>query len=461
MNNKSAIIGGILLLLAALAAIAPYFAGMKAEASLRADHEIMAREMALTGLTIALDGYQRGYLESRAVTAITFSSGAADARPLRFELHHRINHLPSFAHGAMASATSELVLPPEMQQVAARFFGDRPPLTITTYLGMSGLETATLSSPAFKSVEGPQIEWQGIEGNSTRSGDLSHMTSHLVMPGLRYNGPEGTATFSDMHYSADMSRGTYDMWFGTAQVTLKSLQLGGAGEEPAFVLSNVRLSSNQQERGEVTDASVRGELGTSSFGEVALESALYDVELRNLDTKTMVALQTAMQESANSADESLIVVALLDALPALLKAQPELNIRNLQFKSSQGNFDGKLRLAFSGAWSDEMMENPLAVLALLKADVDIAISKSLLISLGQSQMHSAIAAMAEMQGEELSEEEIEVMASERAAQQLELLAANEYLLDKEDLYTSKLHFEQGQLTINGKPANELFGATTD
>ncbi len=462
MRNRGAIIGLVLLLLAALAAATPYFAGMKAEAALRADHEIMANELVLPNLTITLDSYQRGYLASEAVTAITFTSGAENTSPLRFELHHHINHFPSLGHGAIASARSELVLPPEMQQVTKPFLKGRAPLTITTYIGLSGEETAILHSPAFTAVleDGSTLEWQGIEGSGSRSGDANRMTSDLTLPGLRYNSAEGTIAFSDMRYSSDMSRGALAMWYGTAQATLRSLQLGGSGEESVILLNDVRLASAQQERGTATDGSITIELGKSSFGEVTVESALYDMELRNLDTKTVAEIEQAMREADSSGDESQLGLALLDTLPALLQGQPEFNIRNLRFKSTLGNFDGKLHLAFTGEWDEAMTDNPLGILAMITADIEIAISKSLLVSLGQSQMRTTVADMAEMQGEELSDEEIEAMASERASQQLELLAANEYLLERDDRYISKLRFEKGQLTINGKPANEFLGEAT-
>jgi uncharacterized protein YdgA (DUF945 family) len=165
-----------------------------------------------------------------------------------------------------------------------------------------------------------------------------------------------------------------------------------------------------------------------------------------------------MRQAYTGGNEAMLGAAILGSVPSLLKTKPEINIRRLEAKSSMGNFNGKFHLAFTGDWNDEMMGNPLAILPMLNADLDIAITKSLLVSLGHSQMRSSIAAMAEAQGEDLTDEEIDAMAKERATQQLEVLAANEYLLDKGELYTTKIHFEKGQLTINGKAANEFFGA---
>lgn len=463
--KKNVVIGGSAAVLVAIGAAAPYFIGMKAESSLRADHEIMAQEILLPGLTITLDDYQRGYLGAEATTAITFSPEAKDAAPVRLELRHHISHLPSLSHFAIASATSELVLPPELQKEADKFLQGQSPLTVNTYIGITGSQSAEITSPAFKTTleeKGTTIDWKGVQGSGTKSGDSSEMTNDIVMPGIIVTAADGGFSMSDMRYKTDMERGSYDLWFGTSEASLKSLQFSSkeAAATRTIALNDLQMTSAQQEEGELTHGNVVFQFGKSTFDDVTLESGVYDFEYRNFDTKTLSEIQSTMRQAYTGGNEAMLGAAILGSVPALLKTKPEININRLEVKSSKGNFNGKFHLAFTGDWNDEMMGNPLAILPMLNADLDIAITKSLLVSLGHSQMRSSIAAMAEAQGEDLTDEEIDAMAKERAAQQLEVLAANEYLLDKGELYTTKIHFEKGQLTINGKAANEFFGAPT-
>lgn len=460
--NKRVVIGGSVAGLVLLGAIVPYFIGMKAESSLRADHEIMAKEVLLPGLSITLDDYQRHYFGAEAVTAITFTPEAKDSAPIRLEVHHHISHLPSLTHFAIASATSELVLPPELQKEADKFLNGQSPLTINTYIRITGSQKAVISSPAFKTTleeKGTTIEWKGIQGSGTKSGDSSEMTNDVVMPGIIITSDKGSFSMSDMRYKTDMERGSHDLWFGTSEASLKSLQFSSkeANGTRNIALNDLHMTSEQKEDGPLTHGNVVFQLGKSNVDDVALESGVYDFEYRNFDTKTLSDIQSTMRQAYAGGDEAMLGAAILGSVPALLKAKPEINIRRFEVKSSMGNFNGKFHLAFAGEWKDEMMGNPMAILPMLNADLDIAITKSLLVSLGRSQMRSSIAAMAEAQGEDLTDEEIDAMTKERATQQLEVLAANEYLLDKGDLYTTKIHFEKGQLTINGKSANELFG----
>lgn len=462
--KKGVVIGGSVAGLALLgAAAAPYLIGMKAESSLIADHEIMAEEIVLPGLSINLDSYQRGYLSAEAITAITFTPEARDAVPIRLELHHRISHLPNLAHFAIASATSELVLPPELQKEADKFLGGQPPLTIYTYIGVTGSQSAEITSPAFKTARDDKattIEWRGIQGTGRKSGDSTEVSNDIAMPGFIVNSAADNLAVNDLRYKSDMKRGSYDLWFGTSDASLKSLQFSTKEETGTrtVALNDLQMTSAQREEGELTHGNVIFQFGKSLFDEVTLESAVYDFEYRNFDSKTLSEIQANLRQAYTDSDAELLGAAILGSVPALLKAKPEINIRRLEVKSTLGNFMGKFHLAFAGEWNDEMMGNPMAMLPMLNADLDLTISKSLLVSLGHSQMRSSIAAMAEEQGEELSDEEIDTMARERAAQQLEVLAANEYLLEKGDLYITKIHFEKSELTINGKTANELFGA---
>lgn len=461
--NRRAVIGGSIAGLVVIAAATPYLVGMQAERSLRADHEILAQEVLLPGLAITLDDYQRGYLGAEALTAITFTPSATDAEPIRLEIRHHISHLPNLRHLAVATARSELVLPAELQKEADQFLKGQSPLTITTHIGITGAQTAELNSPTFKTTlenKATTLEWKGIQGSGTKSGDSNEITNDVVMPGIIVSSADSGFALNDIRYTTEMERGSYDLWFGITDATMKSLQYNAndAGGTHTIALNDLHMRSELHERGEVSDNTVLLQFGKSNFDDVTLESAVYDLEFRSIDTKTLSELQTAMRQAYSGGDEALLGAAFLGAVPSLLKAKPELNIRRLDIASSAGNFTGKLHLAFAGEWSDEMMNNPMAILSMLNADVDLTISKTLLVSLGQSQMRNSIAAMAEMQGEELSSEEIDAMAKERAAQQLEVLAANEYLLEKGDLYVTKIHFEKGQLTINGKAANELFGS---
>lgn len=460
--NKRVVIGAGIAGLVALGAAAPYLIGLKAEASLRADHEIMAQELVLPGLAITLDDYQRSYLGAEATTAITFTPQAKEAKPVRLELRHHISHLPNLAHFAIASATSELVLPPELQEPASKFLAGQPPLTINTYIGITGAESAEFTSPAFKTAldEKTTLEWQGLQGNATESGNNKHMTSDIVMPGAVLRSADETFALDEMRYQTDMRRGSYDLWFGSSEATLKSLQFSSqqAAGPRTMALSDLQMRANQSEEGALTHGNVVLQFGKSNFGELTVESGVYDFEYRNFDSKTLAELQAVLRQSYQGGDEALLGAAVLGALPSLLNAHPELNIRRLELKSSAGDVSGKFHLAFAGEWSDDMLGNPMALLPMLNADLDLTITKSLLVSLGHSQLRSSIAAMAEAQGEDLTDEEIDAMAKERAMQQLEVLAANEYLLDKGDTYATKIHFEKGQLTINGKSANELFGA---
>lgn len=459
--KKSVVIGGVVVILAAGAAALPFYTGVKAEQSVRADHEMMAQEILFPGLEIALADYQRGWLAAEATTTITFAPEAG-GEPLILEVHHHISHLPSLTDAAIASVTSELVLPAKWRADADRVLNGQAPLTVVSRIGLTGTESATISSPAFKTtLEGGAVtlEWKGLQGSGSENRDNSHMTANLTMPGLYVSGAQGNFTLNEIRYDLDMERGSYDMWFGKSNASLKSLQFSStdASDTHQLAINNVRFNTEQKERGTVTDGNGVVQVGKSTFDDMTLDSAVYDFEFRNIDTKTMHDIQSAIQHSYAGGDPSQLGAVMLGAVPALLKAKPEINIRRLELTSSLGNFIGKLHLAFVGEWNDSMAGNPLAVVAMLNADLDLAMSKSLLLAITQSQMRSTMVALAQMQGEALSDAEIEAMASERAAQQLEMMEANGYLEPTEQGYATKLHFEKGQLTINGKAANEFFG----
>lgn len=462
--KKIAIAGAGVAILTAGAVGLPYYVGIKAEESLRADHELIAKELLLPGLTITLSDYQRGWFSSTALTSIHFAPAEGGGEPLRIEVTHAIDHLPSLSHGAIASLTSEVVVPEPWKKEAERLFHGESPLKVVTYVSFTGNEEATISSPAFTSSvdEGDvTIEWRGAQGHARETRNNKKMSASLALPGLRFSTPQATVVVDALNYQVDMVRGSYDIWFGSSNADLKRFEFSAIDGErrQQLQLNNISFNTEQQERGTVTDGSGIVEIGEVTFDDLTLNSAVYDFEYRNFDTKTLHDIQNALRQSYSNSDPSQVGAVMLGALPALLRAQPEITIRRLEFKGSLGEFNGKLHLAMKGKWDDSLSGNPLALLAMLDADLELSVSKGIVQNIAHSQARTTVMALAQAQNRQLSEKRVEDMASDLATQQLKAMEANGYLQSSGELYTTRIVFKNGQLHINGKAANDFLGTT--
>ena len=105
------------------------------------------------------------------------------------------------------------------------------------------------------------------------------------------------------------------------------------------------------------------------------------------------------------------------------------------------------RVAYTGQQPE--MFNPISD---LQAQLHASLPKSVLIQLLDARVRSDYLALLEQLGNELDEQELQAAVDDGVGKRLKSLLSFGAIQDRGEKFTTELEFEQGELKLNGQPA---------
>ena len=146
-----------------------------------------------------------------------------------------------------------------------------------------------------------------------------------------------------------------------------------------------------------------------------------------------------------------MLAGLGEILPGLLRKSPELEIRQLDLKTSLGDFSGKAKVAFDGKQPGST-QNLLALATAIAAQAEFTVGDRLLRHMVSSIMkENFIEQRKEQQGASPGEQARDAIASAEVSEQLKALTAQNILVKDNGTYRASLSYKAGQLVLNGRP----------
>lgn len=470
----------------ATAAATPYLSGQLVEQNFRAGIAQLQQDAAQSGMQAELIAYQRNYLDTTATTRITYQ--LPDGDDLSIDIDHRVDHIPQPLVQVVATIDSELAPGQQAVTALAPLFAEENPLQVRSRLYVDGHLESTLYSP---SAGGPiddqatQVEWQGLSGSIWQSADHKQVKLELTAPGLAFEktGNEPLAgleeqadkvmrtsaegkrspqrlSLNGLSYRADLHRTESGLWLGDATVGLNSVQArlrDKQGEALGFTLDKLDFQLAQDE----TDGMLHGggvvKAARIDANGLTLTDAVYDLHMENIDSTAFMALQAMLRQAARQPRNDKPLAAFRPHLAALINAQPAIHINELSVNSPMGRFAFSLNSSLAGEWTAQMAQNPMLILSLLQAKLDAELPRSVIADALKSKLRKRLLMRAALNGEKLSGEELEQAVTQAVTGQLEAMLQQGYIEDKQGQLHTRLHYDNGQLSINGKEANQLLG----
>lgn len=427
----------------------PYYGGMLTKATyMKQIEEINASSSTKVK---ALD-YQQGIFESSARTEITIVT--ADG-PVSFSLDHQIKHGPTFSN---PHAATIITMPQLPEDLVSGLKLDKDALALTTHVGFSGASSTKISSAAFtKEKDNTKFEWGGIDGTINTSADAGKVELNVTMGGLNVTEPDENVSIRPVTLTSSMTKQDNGLWSGNGKIQAEAVTgtLPGMGN---FEMKNLVITTEQTSTGEVANGAMTFDIDHVTFGPYNVDKIGYAVALRNMDAPALVRLNQAMAESGGNPDEvmGVYMMKLMGELPNFMGRKPELEMSRLHFKSDFGNLDGNMLVKYTGE-AVNPMQDPAAVVAALDANAELTMSKQLLRQILLSSTQKRLMQQLAMGGGDSMPDpaEINAMAAQSVDQQLGLFTMQNWLVEDEENYSTKVSFNKGALTINGQPADEL------
>lgn len=401
--------------------------------------------------------YQKGLFSATHSLTLSFGCGSTKDNPITIRQTIQHGPLPGFKSLAAAVVDTEIVVPEnEKKAVAALIGSDKSPFTAHTVVGFGGATTTNFSIPAmnFTAPTGEKMAWQGLSGDMKHAG--GKIFYDVASPGFSFNGKDEKTTVDmklaalRLHGELGDAPGSFWLRPGAGEFELVSLDMNAVNSaQPGMPPMKVSLS---QLKG-ASENKLEGEL-LSNTGKLSAKGSVNDVRIDKMEMQVSIKrihaptyqrfIQRLIDTSITACDTKqqlspqAVMAQMQQDLAALLPYNPEYALDKLavEVDGKRGELSYSLGVAGATAADAQM---PLPMLLMSKGQLRGEIKlPSLWVEkmLGQFGGGSKDdpAAQAEMTN---------VMISK--------FVNDGYVVRNGEMLTSKIAFEKGQLTVNGKP----------
>jgi uncharacterized protein YdgA (DUF945 family) len=468
----------VLLLLGSVAwGAATYWSGLKIEDQY---HDFLRQASQWQYLKLAKKSYNRGLFESTAQTLIEIEpppGATKDNQPTRLTLAHDIAHGPFPFRTSpdwkrpfrpvMAIIETRILFGPEAQSYLAEACAQIPELASVqaysvVYLDGSGEQR--LSIPAFQHTLGKEgkvaVDWKGLSLQVTFTADLTGFTGALSVPGLKVAAEDINLSIEEVKSTFDSHQGISGLALGDVSCEIARLDIAAKKEaEPlAALVRAFTLRSSSKVFGEDINWLTVLTTDQIKIDEDQYGPGIFEMELRNLDAASLAKLQQFAREQetqplrqSREAVQMAILARLGEILPGMLRKSPEMEVRQLDLKTTLGDFSGKAKIAFDGAQMGSS-QTLLALAKALSAEAEFKVGERLLrhVLLNMTKK-KIIEQNKEQQGAFPDGQDSDAIASAEVDAQLETLTTQNLLVRDNSVYRFSASYKSGQIVLNGRP----------
>ncbi len=449
-------------------------------------HDILRQASQSTYIHLANESYNRGFLRSKARTVVKIpdlrGKPSGDAQKeweplLELTLVHDIQHGP-FSLGessdgkrqlkpALAVIETGIEFSPGSQAKMKEICSELPEIASIknhTTLSLAGHgETRLIIPPLNRTVgkdERVTVNWKGLIANMAFSADLKGFTGSVSAPNLQAAGNDAAIKMKGMASTFDTHEGINGLFLGDASFDLAHLEFAEKknGQRKQFSMDGLKMRTSSKALTDTVDYSMTVQIDRMMTDDTPYGPGGCELELRKLDAATLAKLQHVFQElqaqlPKRSPQEinQMMVAKYVEILPELVKKSPEIEITRLTLKTADGDFWGRAKIVFDGT-NAAAISNPLFLLSAVTAHAELTIADGLLQRMYKSSHEKEImAAIKQGRREPLSDEQIQTLASAECKKRLEALMAQNILMYEGGLYKASADYQQGRVTLNGRP----------
>ncbi len=465
----SVVVGGVVLVAAAAGLAAPYWAGIQTEKYYNATIHDAANKY---GFNLKDAVYHRGWFSSQSQIEL-------DIPDKHGKTPHVISVVSDIHHGpviigvsdhpifAASAAVTTFKFPHEMDAPLHFYFGDKPPVQLTTTVGFDGGSNTHIFSPAYN---GPSqngklsVSWKGMVGDSVSTGVSAgdEVTSSFKAPGLLIKGQGGVVELGTDTATGEGHRSESGLLLGHAKISLAKFDLDVPSDKAPdthLMLNGLSFSDNVVPKDHLLTVKFAARVEDIMVADQHYGPGQYDMELRNLGedvlteyVKTVRDLRGMQPRGAQNANAMAEMGHRLMGLAnEFLKNSPQLEISRVSLGTKEGEIAGRVLVAFDG--SGALNTGNIALLiprihAEANADVPEMLFKTILAGVARSHLASSSKASDQKVPDDdtLTSSAISVMQ-----QEIQSMQDNGLIVNEGDRYTARLLFDKGQLTVNGRP----------
>jgi len=409
----------------------------------------------LSQIDLQIIKYEQGVFSSDAILAVKVPN-----MPEQLQFKEEIIHGPLYL-GLLSQGKSPLVaavvkgeldISPSQQKLVRQVFSGSNPLLYQTTIDFSGDVDAQFYIPAvntsFEDEFGiVNIQSTGIIMNEQYSSETGQMKGDIQIPVFKLKSQLLSVNAASISLSFSGSMGANDIMVGDSVVSMNLLDIDSGDDQ--FVVRDLVVHSVSSENAGLINSNTRintRELLASNqkFGPLVL-----NISVNGINAESLNQLQDIQKEVDEKLEQGLppeqvnamMTGQILGIVPDLIK-QAEIKINPLSIKSELGKLEADLDFALEGIDSDTAAD-PMVLLEALSLDLNISIDEPLLKQFISWELENNPQSGSKAPLDKKVSENIQGMLDEN------------WLVNSESVYMSKISMHQGELIINNKPVDPM------
>jgi|GEM_PF-5449409 len=416
-------------------------------------------ELSPAGARIEVQEYQRGFFNSSAHTVWHVNDGE-NVQQYRFA--HDVQHIP-FPNGRLATVRSHLEPTEWLRTIFPAALKEALPLLMHSTVEWNGDHSHALSAEALRGqMDDMEIGWGGFSGVFDITNDNRRLTGELFAPLLLLRDSGGASmSMEQLTTELEFERSENGLWTGPLSMHIDRLH----SREPGDALRVADLM-------EVNDLTLRTESSIDRDDLLSLSASITAAQAR-IDPHTMQnfelslslgrldanSIASLLQHSAEltaagvppDEKEQAMLAALEAELPQLLSRAPAFDLERLAGTVPEGEFSMHAWLRHNGDDSDDLEQ----LIKALSLKIGVDVPRPFMLDLIRHQEQATIDMLAAMYGAEPDSQSYRDLSHNVVYARVSEILEMGLIVEDEERWLSELELEDGQLTLNEAPADEL------
>ncbi|KTD33160.1 putative membrane protein YdgA-like protein [Legionella nautarum] len=453
------------------------------------------------GLTVNLEGYNRGWFTSKAILnwglhipahVVSSADGQSEtvaAQDFQMKMPLTIHHGPViFADKSvkfgLGYAHTELLLPEKFAQQFNNAFSSestQPKLDLSLFVSYLLNTNIDASVPAFKLIAkqgNGQLDWLGMTSSTSLSPDMKKVSGNITVDGLRIaKGPIKT-DMSSVTSEYNLHKTSSGLYLGDASLSFPSLVITN-NDKKIFELAQFDVHSDTNIEEGLFNSHFKSSIEKIATNDKTYGPGRLEVAIRNLDADALARInqQANQLQQGPDAQRQQALLAILPELPQLFSKGAEFEVTELNFVMPQGTIEGNLMVSLPKSATTNPFELIQKIQGNGKLKVPSVVVKELISESIRQKMLAApqppqtiqqgiVQQMQQQAGTApagssnnatppatIDLNAVAQQASAAADKQIATMIQSGVLAVQGNDYVIEANLNQGQLMVNGKPFN--------
>jgi len=447
-----------------LVSLSPLALGFK----IKSDYSLLIEEFSeLTQFDIKLISYDQGFFSSQATVAINIPD-MEEQLQFKDEIIHGPVYFGLLEQGqspvVVAVVKGQLDISASQRALVNKIFAGKTPLVYQMIIDFSGEINSQAYVPAvnarFDDEYGPvHIQSAGIIVSENYSMGSGQLRGELDMPTFKIKSDLLSLHAESINMSFSGAMGGNDILLGDSVLSMNLLDID-SGEEQ-FAMRDLVVRSVSSESAGLINTNTRinaRELLASNqkFGPLVL-----NLIVNGLDAESLNKIQDIQNEIDEKLQQGLpaeqvnamMTGQIMGIIPDLIK-QTEVHVSPLSINSELGKLEADLDFSLDGIDSNTPAD-PMFLLGAISLDLNLSIDEALLRQFIAWELENNDQSDVALGSAKNKQIESKIPMDQKVSENIQGMLDENWMLQSEGVYLSKISMHQGELLINNKPVDPM------